>query len=112
MMKSVRKIPEAQRWKYRHTPAPAVEDALETPAERVMIDRWVAHQIVDWPQSHCFGCRKPIIIGEKWLELVCDDRRARFHCDCEPVWRAKQEVAARKTPWGRVTGGTLDGAQK
>jgi hypothetical protein len=59
-----------------------------------MIDRWVANQIIDWPSSHSFGCRKPIIVGQKWLELVCDDNRARFHCDCEPVWRAEQEVAA------------------
>jgi hypothetical protein len=98
MMKLVRKIPESQRWKYRHAPAPA---PIETQAERTLINRWVAHQIVDWPSSHCFGCRKPIIVGQKWLELVNDNNRARFHCDCEPVWRAEQEVAARRTLWGQ-----------
>jgi hypothetical protein len=66
----------------------------------VLIDRWVANQIVDWPSSRCFGCRKPIVVGQKWLELVRDDNRARFHCDCEPVWRAEQEVAARRSLWG------------
>jgi hypothetical protein len=99
MMKSVRKIPEARRWKYRHTPAPAPAPApapIETQAERTLINRWIANTIVDWPSSHCFGCRKPIVVGQKWLELVCDDNRARFHSDCEPVWRAEQEVAARR----------------
>ena len=66
-----------------------------------MINRWVANQIVDWPFGHCFGCRKPIIVGQKWLELVCDDNRARFHCDCEPLWRTRQEVAARRSLWGQ-----------
>jgi hypothetical protein len=104
MVKSVRKISEAQRWKYRHAPAPSEPAPIETRAERVLIDRWVANQIVDWPSSHCFGCRKPIVVGQKWLELVHDDSRARFHCDCEPAWRAGQEVAARRSLWGRVIG--------
>ena len=77
---------------------------VETRAERVLISRWIQHQIVDWPSSHCFGCRKPIVVGQKWLELVSDNNRARFHCDCEPVWRAERETFARKTLWGRVTG--------
>jgi hypothetical protein len=72
---------------------------VETRAERVLISRWIQHQIVDWPSSHCFDCRRP-----EWLELVWDDSRARFHYDCEPVWRAEQEVAARRALWGRVTG--------
>jgi hypothetical protein len=78
----------------------------------VLISRWIQHQIVDWPSSHCFGCKRPIIVGQKWLELVHDDNRARFHSDCEPVWRTQQEVAARRALWGRVTGGALDGARK
>jgi hypothetical protein len=32
----------------------------------------------------------------RWIELVNDDTRARFHFDCAPMWRAQQEVAARK----------------
>jgi hypothetical protein len=63
----------------------------------VLIDRWVAWRIVDWPFSRCFGCKRPIIPGQRWIELVRDDYRARFHFDCEPVWRAEQEVRARKT---------------
>jgi hypothetical protein len=67
-----------------------------------MINRSVANQIVDWPTSHCFGCKLPTIVGQKWLELVSDDNRARFHCDCEPVWRIEQEVAARRSLWGQA----------
>jgi hypothetical protein len=87
----------------------AVEEARETPAQRNMIARWVAWRIVDWPSSQCFGCKKPIVYGAKWTELVNHDNgaRARFHSDCEPVWRAEQEVAARRSLWG-----TLNGAQK
>ena len=92
------KIRDSERWKHRRPPAsvadaapapapaptPTVEAApvpIETRAEGVLIDRWIQHQIVDWPSSHCFGCRKPIVVGQKWLELVCDDNRARFHSD-------------------------------
>jgi hypothetical protein len=78
-----------------------------------MINRWIANQIVDWPSSHCFGYKLPIIVGQKWLELVCDDNRARFHSDCEPVWRAEQEVAARRSLCGQdVSSDTVNGVQK
>jgi hypothetical protein len=114
-MKSVRKVSESQRWKHRRAPAPsedaapapAIENAapasIETRAERVLIDRWVT-RIVNWPSSHCFGCKRPIGVGAKCVKLVRDNNRARFHSDCEPVWRAEQETLAWKTLWGRVTG--------
>jgi hypothetical protein len=96
------KLRDSERWKHRRKPAPAPAPVpTETRAERVLISRLIQHQIVDWPPSHCFGCRLPIVVGQKWLELVCDDNRARFHSDCAPVWRAEQEVAARKTLWGQ-----------
>jgi hypothetical protein len=96
------KIRDSERWKHRRKPTP-VDDAAPAPIE-TRIDRWVAHQIVDWPSSHCFGCRKPIVADQKWVELVHDDNRARFRCDCEPVWRAEQEALGRKTLWGQVQG--------
>jgi hypothetical protein len=103
---------------YRRTPAPS-EDAIpnsapaveaaptrsETPAERVLIDRWIANQIVAYPFGSCFACRRPILPEAKWVDRVSDNGRARFHRACEPRWRTEQEVAARKTLWGRVTGG-------
>jgi hypothetical protein len=77
------------------SPTPVVE-AAPTPIERRMIDRWVASRIVNWPSINCFGCKLPIVVGAKWVDLVCDDNRARFHSDCEPAWRTQQEVAARR----------------
>ena len=73
-----------------HSPAAA---ASATAADRARIARWVAAQIVCWPPDNCFHCRRPIVYGAKWVELVNDNDRARFHFDCEPVWRAQQEVA-------------------
>jgi hypothetical protein len=62
-----------------------------------MIDRWILAQIAEWPQGACFGCRKPILPGQKWVDLVRDNCRARFHRDCEPAWRAALEPIARRT---------------
>jgi hypothetical protein len=100
------KLRDSERWKHRRKPAP-IEDAaqaatlapVETRAERVLIDRWIQHQIVDWPSSHCFGCRKPIVVGQKWLELVCDDNRARFHSDASLCGEP-----SRKSPLARRCG--------
>jgi hypothetical protein len=102
------KIRPSERWKHRRkykpqaiAPAPALLEQAPVPiatrAERVLIDRWVREQIVDRAPSNCFGCKLPIVVGQKWVELVRDNCRARFHCDCEPVWRAEKEVLARKT---------------
>jgi hypothetical protein len=70
--------------------------AALTPAERTRIVRWVTAQIVNYPPDRCLCCRRPIVYGAKWVELVNDNARARFHFDCEPPWRAEQEVAARR----------------
>jgi hypothetical protein len=56
----------------------------------------VAAQIVNRPPDNCFHCRRPIVYGAKWIELVNDNTRARFHFDCAPVWRAQQESSARR----------------
>jgi hypothetical protein len=64
---------------------------------------WIEHaspdgwrRIVTWPPDNCFHCKRPIVFGAKWVELVNDNDRARFHSDCAPAWRAQQEGAARK----------------
>jgi hypothetical protein len=82
------KLRESERWKHRRKPTPIGDAApaptfeapasIETRAERVLIDRWVASRLVPWPPSHCFSCKRPIVAGQKWLDLVCDDNRARF----------------------------------
>ena len=109
---SVRKIPDSERWKRRRprrlkapfaltpiapspAPAPLINES-QAKAERARIARWVAAQIVNYPPDRCLRCRRPIVYGAKWLELVNDNERARFHFDCAPVWRAQQEVAARQ----------------
>jgi hypothetical protein len=98
MIRRVRRIPDSERWKYRHPSkpkAPPIAEAL-TPIERVLIARWVAARIVSYPPDRCLCCRRPIVYGAKWVELVNDNERARFHFDCAPAWRAQQEVAARR----------------
>jgi hypothetical protein len=66
------------------------------PGWKRRIDRWVQAQIVPYSPNHCLYCRHPIVYGAKWVELVNDNERARFHFDCLPLWRAQQETAARK----------------
>ena len=63
--------------------------------DKARIARWVMAQVVGYPPDRCLGCRRPIVYGAKWIELVNDNNRARFHADCAPVWRTRQEIAAR-----------------
>jgi hypothetical protein len=112
-----RKIRMSERWKGRQAPRPKAVVALaptSTPiavmpspppipaaeplsaADRARIARWVALRIVTWAPDNCFHCRRPIVFGAKWVELVNDNERARFHFDCEPAWRAQQVALARR----------------
>jgi hypothetical protein len=109
---SVRKIRDSERWKRRQprrlkallaltpiapSPVPAsLINEAQANAERARIARWVAAQIINYPPDRCLCCRRPIIFGAKWVELVNDNERARFHSDCAPAWRAEQEKRARK----------------
>jgi hypothetical protein len=106
----IRRIRESERWKHRRaskpkapvaptstpivvpTPAPAPLTA----ADRARIAKWVASRIVTWALDRCLHCKRPIVYGAKWVEIVGDDTRARFHVECLPVWRAQQEIAARR----------------
>jgi hypothetical protein len=65
--------------------------------ERRMINHWVADTLIDWPQDFCLKCRKRILVGQDWIDVTNGDARARFHRECEPVWRAEREALARKT---------------
>jgi hypothetical protein len=73
-------------------PVPAVDEVRA----KARIDRWVASRIVTWAPDNCFHCRRPIVFGAKWTELVANNERARFHADCLPAWLAQQDVAARR----------------
>jgi hypothetical protein len=86
-----------ERAKVKHAvTAPSPAPARVQPLDRGRIARWVAAQIIAYPPDRCLGCRRPIVFGAKWVELVNDNERARFHSGCAPVWRAQQETAARK----------------
>jgi hypothetical protein len=65
--------------------------------ERRMINHWVADTLIDWPQDSCLGCRNRVHVGQAWTDVTNGDARARFHRDCEPVWRAEREALARRT---------------
>jgi hypothetical protein len=65
------------------------------PEELARITAWINAKLITWPQTHCLHCRKPINVGEKFVDVAANDERARFHVSCEPVWRAAQIVAAR-----------------
>ena len=116
MSRTGRKISESERHKWRRGPklqtvsmtvsaptavaprpalAPLINEA-QAKAERARIARWAAAQIVNYPPDRCLGCRRPITYGAKWTELVNDNGRARFHFDCMPAWRDRQEALARR----------------
>lgn len=65
--------------------------------ERRMINHWVVDTLIDWPQDSCLKCRKRILVGQHWIDVTNGDARARFHRECEPMWRAEREALARKT---------------
>jgi hypothetical protein len=102
---AVRKVPLSERWRHRRRRRPKALVSAVTPTptrepltlvDRTRIARWVASRIVTWASDSCFHCRRPIAYGAKWVELVNDNDRARFHSDCAPAWRAQQEDAARR----------------
>ena len=76
-------------------PAPPVGEAL-TPVDQARIAQWVKARIVSWAPDRCFCCRLPIVYGAKWVELVNNGNRARFHSDCLPEWKLQQEELARR----------------
>jgi hypothetical protein len=59
------------------------------------VAKWIDHVSVDWRDS-CWRCRRPIIVGQKWLTIGNGEVTARFHSGCHNEWRAEQETLARK----------------
>jgi hypothetical protein len=112
MTAGAQKLLLSQRWKQRH--GPRSKPALTTPImlaplplqppaaplltaiDRARIAKWMAAQIVNYPPDRCLCCRRPIVYGAKWVELVNDNNRARFHFECAPAWRTRQEALARR----------------
>jgi hypothetical protein len=69
MRRSIRRILDSERWKYRHPPI-ALAVIAPTPAERARIARWVGTQVITWTPDNCFHCRRSVVFGSKWVELV------------------------------------------
>jgi hypothetical protein len=65
-------------------------------AERGRVNHWIANQIIAWPPTSCLNCRKPIVVGQKWVAVSSGEVTARFHEPCHSEWLVKQEVLARK----------------
>jgi hypothetical protein len=96
------KLKLEDRWKHRPTapapvasPLPRVDEARAW-MDKTRIARWVAAQIVPYSPDRCLYCGRPIVFGAKWVELVNDTDRARFHVDCALVWRLDKEALARR----------------
>ena len=77
----------SERWKGRQPPRPKGVVALAptstppeplTAADRARIAKWVAAQIVSYRPDRCLRCRRPIVYGAKWVELVNDNDRSSF----------------------------------
>ncbi len=53
-------------------------------AERDAVSRWIRARIIDWPQSSCLYCKKPVVIGQGFVDVAGADgsSRARFHRPC------------------------------
>ena len=64
--------------------------------ERERIDAWIRSRLIPYPLASCFGCRKPIIVGQDWQEVSNGEARARFHRTCHAEWRTEREAAARQ----------------
>jgi hypothetical protein len=44
----------------------------------------------------CWHCRRPFIVGQKFVDVRGDEVIVRFHAQCESEWRREQEAAARR----------------
>jgi hypothetical protein len=64
--------------------------------ERERIDAWIRNRLIAYPLASCFGCRKPIVVGQDWQEVSNGEERARFHRACHDEWRTEREAAARQ----------------
>jgi len=71
-------------------PAPVQLSRLD----QARIDKWIRDRLVDWRDS-CWGCRKQIVVGQKWTFVRNGEVGARFHAPCHAQWLTEREIAAR-----------------
>ncbi len=107
MIKSVRRIPDSERHKWRHktTPTPTASATVEiaasapvqlSPYDQARIDKWIRDRLVATLPGLCWHCRKPFIAGQKFIVIRGDGVVVRFHTQCEGEWRAQREILARQ----------------
>jgi hypothetical protein len=68
----------------------------QTRVDQARIDKWIRDRLVAaWPGG-CWHCRRPIVVGQKFVDVRGSDGAVRFHAQCESEWRRAQEAAARR----------------
>jgi hypothetical protein len=92
----IRRIPDSERWRYRKLKAAPKPGLTLTLYDRARIDKWIRDRlVVDWRDS-CWRCRKPIVVGQQFVDARGDEATARFHQNCHGEWLAEQEIRARR----------------
>ena len=62
--------------------------------DQARIDKWIRDRLMAaWPGG-CWHCRRPILAGQKFVDVRGADVVVRFHRQCESEWRRAQEIAA------------------
>lgn len=62
--------------------------------DRARINKWIRDRLtVDWRDT-CWHCRKPFLVGQKFIDVRGEELVVRFHAQCEVEWRRAQEAAA------------------
>jgi hypothetical protein len=73
------------------------EQATErTRLDQARVDKWIRDRVVvDWRDS-CWRCRKPIVVGQGFVDVRGDEATIRFHNHCHGEWKVEQETLARR----------------
>lgn len=67
-----------------------------TKLDRLLIDKWIRDRLVAAWTGGCWHCRRPIVVGQTFVDVRGDEVIVRFHAQCESEWRRTQEAAARR----------------
>ena len=69
---------------------------LQKRLDQARIDKWIRDRLVAEVPGLCWRCRRPFIVGQKFVDVRGDEVTVRFHAQCENEWRREQEAAARR----------------
>jgi hypothetical protein len=67
-----------------------------TKFDRLRIDKWIRDRLVAAWTGGCWHCRRPIVVGQKFVDVRGNEVVVRFHAQCESEWRLRQEALARE----------------